>query len=124
MPVARRVLGENDDLTLRMRKIYALALYADSAATLNDQREAVTMLEDLERIARRVLGGAHPITEWVDYHLQRARALLRARETPPPPKPAALPPLQDSDSESDEAPELLSPADVVSQFGRAVSDGK
>ena len=32
----------------------------DDAATLDDLREAVTTLEDAERIARRVLGGAHP----------------------------------------------------------------
>ena len=124
MPVARRALGESYDITLTMRWIYAEALFMDDAATLDDLREAVATLEDTERIARRVLGGAHPITEWVDYHLQRARALLRARETPPPSEPAALPPLPDSDSESDEAPELLSPADVVSQLGNAVSDGK
>ncbi len=53
---------------------------------------------------------------------QILRAALRARETPPPSEPAALPPLPDS--ESDEAPVSPSLADVVSQFGKAVSDGK
>ena len=62
MPVARRVLGESHDLTLRMRWSYAAALYEDNGATLDDLREAVTTLEDTERIARRVLGGAHPTT--------------------------------------------------------------
>ena len=60
--VARIVLGEGHDLTLRMRWIYAEALYKDSGATLDDLHEAVTTLEDSERIARRVLGGAHPTT--------------------------------------------------------------
>ena len=46
-------------LTLKMR-IYARALYQDTGATLDDAREAVTTLEETERIARRVLGGAHP----------------------------------------------------------------
>ena len=31
-------------------------------ATLDDLRKAMTMLEETERIARRVLGGAHPLT--------------------------------------------------------------
>ena len=32
----------------------------DTGATLDDLREAVTTLEELERTARRVFGGAHP----------------------------------------------------------------
>ena len=54
----------------------------DDGATLDDLREAVTTLEDLERIARRVLGGAHPIIAGIEQDLQRSRAVLRARETP------------------------------------------
>ena len=54
----------------------------DPAATLDDLREAVTTLEDIEQIARRVLGGAHPTTEGIDDDLRNARAALRARETP------------------------------------------
>ena len=82
MPVARRVLGEGDQLTLKIRWVYAEALYHDPAAMLDDLREAVTTLEDTERIARRVLGGTHPTTEGIEYDLQNARAALRARETP------------------------------------------
>ncbi len=81
IPVARRVLGENDDLTLRMRWIYAQSLYLDDDATLDDLREAVSTLEEIERTARRVMGGAHPLTEGIEDDLQHARALLRARET-------------------------------------------
>ena len=83
MPVARRVLGENNETTLRMRTIYAAAFYMDAGATLDDLREAVTTLEVVERAARRVLGGAHPDTVWIEKSLQNARAVLRARETPP-----------------------------------------
>ena len=36
------------------------ARHERDGATLDDLREAVTTLEDTERIARRVLGGAHP----------------------------------------------------------------
>ena len=83
MPVAPRVLGQSHDLTIKMRAIYAQALYQDPAATLDDLREAVTTLEDTDRIARRVLGGEHPLTADVGVTLRDARALLSARETPP-----------------------------------------
>jgi len=82
--MVRRVLGECHELTLRMRWGYAMALYKDPDATLDDLREAVTTLEDAGRIARRVLGGAHPITTAIEVSLRNARAALRARETPPP----------------------------------------
>jgi hypothetical protein len=75
-----------------MRSLYANALYKDPNATLDDLREAVTTLEDSERIARRVMGGAHPLTTDFERDLQKARAALRSRETsctcvpvPPPP---------------------------------------
>jgi hypothetical protein len=83
LPVARRVLGNNDQVTLMMRGCYAEALCRDPAATLDDLREAVETLEDLERIARRVLGGAHPLTMGIGRDLQKSRAALRAHETPP-----------------------------------------
>ena len=80
MPVARRVLGESDGITLKMRWNYADALCQDPGATLDDLREAVMMLEDTERTARRVLGGAHPTTKGIQDALQDARAALRARD--------------------------------------------
>ena len=83
IPVARRVLGETDEVTLRMKSHYACGLYDDPAATLADLREAVATFEDAERIARRVLGGSHPITEGIDDELREARAALAARETLP-----------------------------------------
>ncbi len=83
MPVARRVLGASHDLTLKMRWNYARALHEDVGATLDELREAVDTLGDTERIARRVLGGAHPVTAGIEDDLRDARAALRARETPP-----------------------------------------
>ena len=80
MPVARRVLGDNDENTLRLRWSYAKALYRDPTATLDDLHEAVATLEDTARTARRVLGGAHPLTTHIERTLQNARAALRARE--------------------------------------------
>ena len=63
-----------------MRWIYAQSLYEDNGATLDDLREAVATLEDAARIARRVIGGAHPFTNEIEGDLQIARAKLRARE--------------------------------------------
>ena len=60
------------------------ALGMDPAATLDDLREAVSTLEDTERIARRVLGNAHPQALKIERNLQNARVVLRTRETPPP----------------------------------------
>jgi hypothetical protein len=84
MPVVRRrVLGHYDSTTLRMRMVYAIALCRDSDATLDDLREAVTTLEETERIARRVLGRPHPLTTNCASTLRNSRAQLTAVETPP-----------------------------------------
>jgi len=80
IPVARRVLGESHESTLTTRLVYAKALYKDPVATLDDLREAVSTFEDAGRIARRVLGGAHPVTGYMEGDLQKARAVLDARE--------------------------------------------
>ena len=82
VPVARRVSGEGDENTLRLRMIYAQVLYYDPDATPDDVREAVTALEDVERIARRVFGGAHPLVKSIELELRIPRAKLRAHETP------------------------------------------
>ena len=71
-----------------MRWNYARALYEDPAVTLDDLREAVTTLEDAERIARRVFGGANPVTANIEQLLRLAQEALRAHETPPPPRSA------------------------------------
>ena len=81
IPVTQRVLGDGYELTLKMRCIYGQSLYLDANATLDDLREAVTTLEETFRTARRVLGGAHPLTEVLQDELRCARAALRARET-------------------------------------------
>ena len=87
MPVARRVLGESHEITIKIGWIYGQALHRDPDATLADLRKAVTTLEDSERIARRVLGGAHPATAAIEESLRESRAALvcdaMAAMTPP-----------------------------------------
>jgi len=57
----------------------------DAGAALDDLREAVATLVEIERTTRRVLGGAHPVAMGIEESLGNARAALRARETPSPP---------------------------------------
>ena len=83
MPVPRRNPKTTHYRTPRDYSSYAEALYKDPSAALDNLRKAVTTLEETERIARRVLGGAHPTTMGIDDELRDARAALRARETPP-----------------------------------------
>ena len=83
IPLARGIIGESQDVTLKMMWIYAEALYEDEGATLDDLREAATTLQDAGRRARRVFGGAHPLTTGIEAALRKSRAKLRARETPP-----------------------------------------
>ena len=78
-PVARRVLGDNHQITLMMRKLYGEVLCRADGATLDDFHEAVETLEDTARTARRVLGGAHPTVQGLESCLPTARAMLRAR---------------------------------------------
>ena len=82
IPVAQRVAGEDAEVTLRMRWRYAEALCRDTAATHDDLCEAVGTLEDAGQIARRVLGDAHPLTEWIEDGLQDAQDALYARGLP------------------------------------------
>ena len=63
-----------------MRKVYAETLYKADGATRDDLREAVTTLEETARTARRVFGGAHPLTAQIERRLPEARAVLGARE--------------------------------------------
>ena len=65
-----------------MRWNYARTLYENPGATIDDVREAVTTLEETERTARRVLGGAHPSATVIGNSLRESRAALLACEMP------------------------------------------
>ncbi len=75
--------GRGRTLGRRTRRV-PQEIYNDPDATLDDLREAVNTLEEIEPTARRVLGGAHPLTVEIELHLEKSRAALRARETPSP----------------------------------------
>ena len=80
VPVARRALGENNLLTLKMRWSYANALRDDlREATLDDLRESVETLESVARLWTRVFGEAHPETPLIRAALEDARETLAAR---------------------------------------------
>ena len=68
---------------LTTKRVYAMALYRDPDATLDHLHEAVNTLEEIERTARRVLGGTHPTTGRTEVALRESRAALRAREWGP-----------------------------------------
>ena len=79
MPVAQRVLGENHEDTLRLRWVYADAIWRDDAATLDDLLDAAETLEEAARTAQRVFGGEHPFVEQIEQSLQGSRAAYDAR---------------------------------------------
>jgi len=51
--------------------------------TRDDAQFLASLIEESERVARRVYGGAHPLASGIEHALRNARAALRARETPP-----------------------------------------
>ena len=79
IPMARRVLGESTDITLKMRWLYALALFEHDAATLDDLREAVDSLDSVARLWTRVFGASHPETPNIQLALNKAREALATR---------------------------------------------
>ena len=81
-------LAHNAPRCVRCKTRYCNKTYGDRSATLDNLRLAVTTLEDVVRITRRVFGGAHPTTKGFERNLRNARAALSARETPPPPSPS------------------------------------
>ena len=83
-PVARRVLGENHEVSLQMRCSCARMLFENDGATIDDLREAVTMLEEIEPDALRALGGANPLLKDIRRFHLFVRAALTTCDTPPP----------------------------------------
>ena len=62
-----------------MRMNYAVALYRDPSATLDDLRESVETLGSVAPLWTRVFGPSHPDTPCVQRALEEARKALAAR---------------------------------------------
>ena len=71
-----RQLGPDSSRTLQLRLLLAMCLNEDNNATRGDIEESVTILEDVDRRARRVLGGNHPLAAQVHGALERSRRRL------------------------------------------------
>ena len=56
IPIVRRVLGESYQLTLEMRWLYAVNLFRNDGATLDDLREGVETLEAFAPLWTRIFG--------------------------------------------------------------------
>ena len=54
-------LGDHH-ITNRIKEAYAYGIYRDPAASLDDVREGVTILEDVDRSYRQILGKEHPVS--------------------------------------------------------------
>ena len=61
IPVAQRVLGTQNELTLSLREDLSRATL-DGESSAKEKRQALRMLEDVAGVMRRVLGPAHPDT--------------------------------------------------------------
>ena len=79
IPVARRVLGEDDEVTLTIRGDYATALSFATGATLGDLRKSAETLQETDKTARRVLGPAHPRSVRIGDILRTVKEFLAAR---------------------------------------------
>ncbi|CAH0374186.1 unnamed protein product [Pelagomonas calceolata] len=61
LPVARRVLGSEHEVTLSIREDLCRATL-DGESSAEEKREALRMLEEIAGVMRRVMGPAHPNT--------------------------------------------------------------
>ena len=75
-PDAKARFGDDHDLTLSLRKKYAVCLYRDPGASQADVHEAVAIFEDVHRRARRVFGAGHPDWRGLPMSLESARKKL------------------------------------------------
>ena len=79
---SKRVIGSDHDITLCLRSGYAMAIYKDPDSSLQDLTRAVATLEKVLRDRQRVFGLGNQYTVEARRDLEKARAVLRARETP------------------------------------------
>jgi len=73
---ARRVHGDDADVTVGLRLQYAYALSKDNDASSNDYHEAEKILVELDATSQRVFGTFHPTSEQIQANLEVVRELL------------------------------------------------
>ena len=81
--LARRVLGDEHEITLRLRYHYAQGRLEGAAATgisLADFAEAKADIEDVHLRTKRIFGASHPLT----YHTTQLLARFRSATVGPP----------------------------------------
>ena len=77
----RRSFGDDHVYTFRARSLFVRILYADPAS-IEDLREAVSIMEDVCRRGRRVLGDSHPEYHELQRNLATARRVLARAVAP------------------------------------------
>ena len=76
-----RQLGLDDRRTLEIKILLAKCLKEDTNATERDVKEAVAILEDVDRRTRRLLGSSHPVAKDARASLELARQQLANFQT-------------------------------------------
>jgi hypothetical protein len=61
--VAQRVLGPHHPVLLQLRSALAYAIFTEPSTSRDDRRAQLSVVEDIARVARQVLGAAHPLTK-------------------------------------------------------------
>ena len=100
--VARRALGPDHEITLRLRSQYARSLLIRSSTPpRSDWLEAIEVAEDVVTTSRRVMGTSHPLTTHFQEMLERAKELVRIATSTPADASASPEPV---DGPADPAP--------------------
>ena len=76
---ATRVLGAENNNTLKLCATLAQVFYRDPRSSPDKLREAVEIMERIVRTTQRVYGGAHPMTRHMQADLANARMRMEAR---------------------------------------------
>jgi len=82
IPIARQKEGAESDSTLQLRSLHAATLFQPDGATRAEVREAITTLEVVVRVARRVFGKSHPRVGTFQATLDDAKAKLASFDAP------------------------------------------
>ena len=77
VPIARRALGAEHDLTLRLRCAYGRSLSEGDGVSRDELVEATTLLGELVRTTTRIYGKVNPLTVAFQRRLLHAQTKLR-----------------------------------------------